>query len=211
MISPTVLPTVFFELELLRSTINTYQPHLTERSLWPNHTHAAVALLLRQSPRGIEILFILRAECSGDPWSGNIAFPGGHIEADDDSARAAAERETMEEIGIDLGHEEFLGRLDDVAGAHLPVIVSCFSYVVSATTPIIPNREIGETFWVPLTTLADSSRQRVHRVRFRGEMLERPAIDLLGPGRTVLWGITYRLVGHFMQLAGVPLPPTPIP
>ena len=41
--------------------------------------------------------------------------------------------------------------------------------------------------------------------------LERPAVDLLGPGRTVLWGITYRLVSHFMQLAGAPLPPTPIP
>ena len=69
----------------------------------------------------------------------------------------------------------------------------------------------GETFWVPLADLADPKRQRLHYVMFRGEQLERPAIDLLGPGRTVLWGITYRLVSHFMQLAGSPLPPTPIP
>lgn len=200
-----------FKLEQLRSALATYQPRLADRSVWPGHTHAAVALLLRQSPRGIEILFILRAEFSGDPWSGNIAFPGGHIEADDDTTRAAAERETLEEIGIDLCHEEFLGRLDDVAGAHLPVIVSCFSYLVAEATPITPNREIVETFWVPLTFLSDPDRQRVHCVIFRGERLERPAIDLLGLGETVLWGITYRLVSHFMQLAGVPLPPAPIP
>lgn len=200
-----------FTLEEVRAALATYQPHLVERSAWPNHTQAAVALLLRQSQHGLEILFILRAECAGDPWSGNIAFPGGHIEADDDTARTAAERETLEEIGIDLQQEEFLGRLDDVAGAHLPVIVSCFAYAVTTTPQIIANHEINETFWVPLSTLADPEQQRLHHVRFRGEELERPAIDLLGPGRTVLWGITYRLVSHFMLLAGTPLPPTPIP
>jgi 8-oxo-dGTP pyrophosphatase MutT (NUDIX family) len=200
-----------FTIEPLRTALATYQPRLVDRSAWPGHTHAAVALLLRQGRRGVEILFILRAEFAGDPWSGNIAFPGGHIEADDDTIRAAAERETLEEIGIDLQQEEFLGRLDDVAGAHLPVIVSCFAYVVDAAAPIIANREINETFWVPLVDLADPERQRLHYIFFRGEELERPAIDLLGPGRTVLWGITYRLVSHFMLLAGVPLPLTPIP
>ena len=200
-----------FTLAQVRAALDTYQPRLAERSTWPGHTHAAVALLLRQSRCGVEILFILRAEFAGDPWSGNIAFPGGHIEADDDTERAAAERETLEEIGIDLQQEEFLGRLDDVAGAHLPVIVSCFAYVVAASTPFIANREINETFWVPLVDLADPERQRLHKATFLGEELERPSSDLLGPGRTVLWGITYRLVSHFMQLAGVPLPPTPIP
>jgi 8-oxo-dGTP pyrophosphatase MutT (NUDIX family) len=200
-----------FNLEDLRAALATYHPRLAEPGAWPGHTHAAVALLLRQSRRGVEILFILRAEFAGDPWSGNIAFPGGHIETDDETARAAAERETLEEISIDLQQEEFIGRLDDVAGAHLPVIVSCFAYVVDESTPIIANREINATFWVPLADLADPGRQRLHYVMFRGKQLERPAIDLLGPGRTVLWGITYRLVSHFMQLTGVPLPPTAIP
>lgn len=198
-------------LAQLRSTLSTYQPRLIDRSDSPEHTHAAVALLLRQSRRGVEILFILRAEFPGDPWSGNIAFPGGHIEADDDTAREAAERETWEEIGIDLRKEEFLGQLDDVGGSHLPVIVSCFSYIVAESTMIIHNREIHETLWLPITTLSDPDRQLLHRVIFRGENFERPAINLLGPGRTVLWGMTYRMLCNFMNLAGIPLPPTPIP
>lgn len=206
----SLLP-VSYTLDNLRSALATYQPRLVEACDWPGHSHAAVSLLLRQSRNGIEVLFILRAEHAGDPWSGNIAFPGGHIEADDETVRAAAERETQEEIGIDLQHEEFLGRLDDVAGAHLPVVVSCFAYAVAESTPIIANQEINEAFWVPIATLADPLRQRQHTVLFRGEELKRPAIDLLGPGRTVLWGITYRLLSHFMRLAGSPLPPTSIP
>jgi 8-oxo-dGTP pyrophosphatase MutT (NUDIX family) len=198
-------------LEQLRTALSTYQPHLVERNARAGQSHAAVALLLRPGRCGIEILFILRAEFPGDPWSGNIAFPGGHIEDDDGTARAAAERETLEEIGIDLQQEEFLGRLDDVAGAHLPVIVSAFAYVVTKATTITPNREIGRTFWVALRTLADPERQRRHVIIFRGEELERPAIDLLGPEKTLLWGITYRLVSRFMKIAGVPLLPTALP
>lgn len=198
-------------LDQLRPALEAYRPHLADRNVWPNHSQASVALLMRQSPRGVEILFILRADYPGDPWSGNIAFPGGHIEEADGSARAAAERETFEEIGIDLSQEEFLGQLDDVAGAHLPVIVSCFTYLISNSTPIRHNGEIQSTFWVPLALLSDPMRQRLHCVMFRGEKLERPAIDLLGPGKIVLWGITYRLVCRFMKLAGIPLPPTMIP
>lgn len=176
------------------------------------HTHAAVALLVRNDRPQPEVLFILRAEYDGDPWSGNIAFPGGHIEDDDPTPQHTAARETQEELGIDLTHgAEFLGRLDDVAGAHLPVIVSCFVWLVPPHTEIRHNGEVVKAFWVPLPDLADPARQREHRVEFRGETLIRPAIDLLGPGHTVLWGITYRLTSHFMGLIGAPLPHTPIP
>lgn len=200
-----------FNIPHLRAILANYPATLVERRAFPGHATAAVAMMLRETPQGTEVLFILRAIHAGDPWSGNIAFPGGHIEPDDVTERAAAERETLEELGIDLSNAEFLGRLDDVAGAHLPVIVACFAYLVPAATPIIPSAEIMRTFWIPLVDLADPARQRRHRVEFRGELLERPAIDLLGPGQALLWGITYRMVGRFMELAGVPLPPTPIP
>jgi hypothetical protein len=40
-------------------------------------------------------------------------------------------------------------------------------------------------------------------VYFHGERLQRPAIDLRGPGGTVLWGITYRLICRFLQILGL--------
>ena len=77
-------------------------------------TRAAVAVVLGPTSEGLQLLFIERAQHPDDPWSGHIAFPGGRIEADDPSPRAAAERETLEEVGLDLSTAEYWGRVDDL-------------------------------------------------------------------------------------------------
>jgi len=165
--------------------------------------HAAVSLILRQGETGPEILFIERARHESDPWSGDLGFPGGKVEADDGEPRLAAQRETLEEIGLDLQEALYLGRLDDIAGAHLPVAVSCFVYETDQHGPFTLSSEIADVFWVPLQFLSDPDRHRMMTVNFRGERLERPAIDLRGPEATVLWGITYRLICQFLQILGI--------
>lgn len=165
--------------------------------------HAAVAMILRAGETGPKVLFIERAHHEGDPWSGDLGFPGGKVEAGDGEPRTAAERETFEEIGLDLQEARYLGRLDDIAGAHLPVAVSCFVYETDRPGPFTLSAEIAEVFWVPLQLLRDPHRHRLMTVFFRGERLQRPAIDLRGPDRTVLWGITYRLICQFLRILGI--------
>ena len=63
---------------------------------------AAVAMIFREVEDEPEILLIRRADREGDPWSGHIAFPGGRVDPTDISTQATAERETLEEIGLDL-------------------------------------------------------------------------------------------------------------
>ncbi len=163
-------------------------------------THAAVALLLRESPGGLEMLFIERAAHDHDPWSGNVGFPGGKVEESDGNDRDAAERETLEEIGFDLRHGLYLGRLSDISGAHLPVRVSCFAYAVRDSGPLTLSEEVSDAFWVNLDELFDPARHGEFTVRFDGKTLVRPAIRLSQPGKPLLWGITYRLVMQFREI-----------
>jgi 8-oxo-dGTP pyrophosphatase MutT (NUDIX family) len=165
--------------------------------------HAAVALILRSGEAGPEILFIERSRQENDPWSGDLGFPGGKVEADDGEPQMAAQRETFEEIGLDLREAHYLGRLDDIAGAHLPVAVSCFVYETKQPAALTLSAEIADVFWAPLQLLSDPDRHRLMTVFFRGERLQRPAIDLRGPEGTVLWGITYRLICQFLQILGI--------
>ena len=52
----------------------------------------------------------MRTSRVGDKWSGHVAFPGGKREADDPDDRAAAARETAEEIGCWAGCEGEVAR-----------------------------------------------------------------------------------------------------
>lgn len=165
-----------------------------------NRTQAAVALILSEGPSGPKVLFIERAKHKGDPWSGNLGFPGGKVEVHDRDPRSAAERETREELGLDLRVARYLGRLSDVAGATMPVRVSCFVYCLDEAEPLQLNGEVRDAFWVPLVELMNPLRHGEAPVRFRGEAMTRPSIHLPQQGKPVLWGLTYRLVMQFLQL-----------
>jgi len=163
---------------------------------------AAVAMLLTDSAAGPEVLFIRRAEYDGDPWSGDVAFPGGGIEAQDADARAAAEREVWEEIGLTLQADDYLGQLDDLAGAYLPIRISCFVYLLPEKPKLRLNGEVVDTFWLPLRELLNPLRRRNASFEYRGQTRSHPIIDLDGYCERFLWGITYRLFENFFALFG---------
>jgi len=167
-------------------------------------THASVALILREAASDLEILFVERAARDGDPWSGDLGFPGGKVEEGDESARLAAERETREEIGLDLADARYLGRLSDIAGVRLPIQVSCFVYGIEEGDRLSPNEEIWRVLWIPLSGLLDSECRVIRTFPFRGELLQEPAIRLPRSDTPLLWGLTYRLVMQFLQILSLP-------
>ncbi len=170
---------------------------------------AAVALVLCGEPGRPEVLFIERARREGDPWSGHMAFPGGRIEPADESARRAAERETREEVGLSLEGAERLGRLDDMQGHHVAgvpgLVISAFVYYVAEPVELVPNHEVCQAFWFPVSLLLEDERHVEHAsaqvadVRF-------PGIQVGEPGRHVVWGLTYRFLEEFLRIVGRPLP-----
>ncbi|MBW2425073.1 MAG: NUDIX domain-containing protein [Deltaproteobacteria bacterium] len=174
----------------------------------PAHLGAAVALVVREGDADLEVLFIRRAEHGDDPWSGDLAFPGGRVDPEDrGDPRLAAERETLEELELDLTRARCLGRISDVLGRAESIRVSCFVYAIDGNPLLRPNYEIREAFWTPLPVFADPARQLMRDFRYHGRGMQLPAIRLLEDERApLLWGITYKLLDHFMTAVGRPIP-----
>jgi 8-oxo-dGTP pyrophosphatase MutT (NUDIX family) len=167
---------------------------------------AAVALILREAGAGLEILFIRRAEHPQDPWSGQMAFPGGRAEPGED-LQATAIRETAEEVGVDLGTgAECLGVLDEVqAMARMrPVSMSILPFVFRLRGPVkpMPGGEVRSVHWLPLDDLLAAERRSVMEYVHQGATLEFPCLRVED---LVIWGLTYRMfVGFQERAAGLP-------
>ncbi len=179
-----------------------YSPSLID----PDGTRqAAVAMILRQSGEGPEMLFIQRAESVSDPWSGQIAFPGGGRESQDVDLMDTAIRETVEEIGVRLEPAWHIGRLDDQTGRVFPrrrnLLVACMVFHLERAITPMANKEVADIFWTPLEVLGNRSHQIDHTTDLQEEPY--PAIHLgqahHGKER-ILWGLTYRFVMRFLDI-----------
>src|SRR5690606_14548346 len=154
----------------------------------------------------LELLVIRRATREGDPWSGHMAFPGGRSDPGDPGPQATAERETMEEVGIDLARSgRLLGTLDRVGprAGPVPIVISPFVFATRRDTIVRPNEEVAAAFWVPVTVLGSpgAATEYLH-VLAHGEELRFPAIAYQSH---VIWGLTHRIMIDFLRF--VPAPP----
>ncbi len=188
-----------FNLQKITRALESHKPELKQVC---DRGHAAVAMLLRNGLCTPEVLFIIRAKHEKDPWSGNIGFPGGRLNADGETPKEAAERETLEELALDLRNSSFLGQLDDLYGAIMPVLVSCFVYHLDDPVDLELNYEIESSFWCPLTKLLEEDRHQQETFYYRGVQRTHPVVKLLEQQQPVLWGITYRLIRNFFSLCG---------
>jgi 8-oxo-dGTP pyrophosphatase MutT (NUDIX family) len=149
-------------LQRLRTNLRVNAPQIL-----PAQRRAAVACLLRYTLAGeLECLFITRAKHPGDPWSGDVAWPGGRLEAGESELQAAI-RETREELGLELNCAawQLLGPLPDrpavrTAGlAKLVVRALVFLHCESADAPLPPfvpaPREVDAVWWVNTRHLTD--------------------------------------------------------
>jgi len=171
---------------------------------------AAVAMVLRDGAQGADVLFIERARHPDDPWSGHMAFPGGRVDPQDADARAAAERETLEEVGVCLADAELLGQLDDKRGnptTRPELVISAYVYHLPAPpSQLVPNYEVEEAFWFPVGWLRDPARHVHYHARRRYGALDFPGILVGRPERHVVWGLTYSFLESFFSALGEPLP-----
>lgn len=163
----------------------------------------------------LNILFQVRSKkLKNQP--GEVSFPGGKIEKNENSIMAAI-RETCEELNIDPKSIETLGCLDFTITQHNKIIYP-FVIQIEKTTKIIPSEdEVDHIFFVPLKFFIES-KPLIKSIRILTEPEEEfPFSNMAGAmeykwieGRSrvyiykheeyIIWGLTAKIMNHFAEL-----------
>ena len=149
---------------------------------------AAVMIAITDRPEPGVILTVRREHLR--THAGQIAFPGGRVEPDEEPV-AAALREAHEEIGLDPGAVDVVGTLDP----YRTVTGYLISPVIGVAPPDLPlephEHEVAELFEPPLAYVLDPANLRRQSALLQGR--ERHYYEIVWNGRRI-WGATAAMI-----------------
>lgn len=128
--------------------------------------------------------------------AGQIAFPGGRVDHDDESVIAAALRETREEIGLGAERIDVAGPLADYrtnSGYRITPVVG----VVEPGFTLTPHAgEVADVFEVPLGHVLDPRNHERHIGQWQGR---EHAFYVIHHGERRIWGVTAGIIVNFAR------------
>ena len=158
---------------------------------------SAVLILLADGAHGPEVLLVERAaHLRSHP--GQIAFPGGAVDADDVDLADTALREAAEECGVDRTGVVVLGSLPPahvaVSGFDVTGVLAWWRHP-HAVTPLDPG-EVASVLRVPVADLVEPTNRALvrHPSGYTG-----PAFEVADH---LVWGLTAHLLDAVLDLAG---------
>lgn len=176
----------------------------------------AILLPLLEREGEIHLVFEVRAHTLRRQ-PGEICFPGGRIDAGDESPQAAALRETREELGIRSDEMSAVFPLDYMVSP-FGMIIYAFAGFINAEAEFKPNpAEVDTLFSVPLSFFLETAPE-IYQVNFDIQPEENFPYDLIVGGQDyswrprqmeeyfylyedkVIWGLTARILSHFMEI-----------
>jgi 8-oxo-dGTP pyrophosphatase MutT (NUDIX family) len=159
---------------------------------------SAVLLLFYPEASGVYFPLIKRPSYPG-AHSGQVSFPGGKVEPSDPDLVYTALREAEEEIGIDAGKVEVLGRLTDLYIPTSNFLVSPVLGFLNETPRFVPEaREVERIIPTAMSMIGQPQiRQRTTLLIGEGRHLETPYFALDGE---VVWGATAMILSELLQL-----------
>lgn len=200
-------------VEKLEAILQGYQPGIIGSERFSKY---AVLLPIIKKDNRLHLLFEVRSyQLRRQP--GEICFPGGRMDPQDQNEKATAIRETTEELGI---------RIEDIQNVYpIDYLVNPFGTIVYPfvgflrdSAELAPNpAEVAEVFAVPLTYLQET-RPDIHDIHFKIEPEDDFPFDKIIGGEKynwqmrkmeehfyyyedkVIWGLTARILSHFLQI-----------
>jgi 8-oxo-dGTP pyrophosphatase MutT (NUDIX family) len=167
------------------------------------------AVLVALFPDGGEAEFLLtRRPHTLTNHPGQIALPGGGVEASDGSAWEAALRETWEEVGIPSRDVMPVGRLAPVHAVVSSHLILPFVGRLASVPQVAPHPdEVDEVFPVSVASLLDPSNVREEVWNLREGRPYRVVYFWIGGH--VVWGLTARILSDLARQLGAALGPYP--
>ena len=163
---------------------------------YPSLAHAAVLVPLFNKEGNCHLLFTKRTD-QVKYHKGEISFPGGMLDKEDQSLEKTALREAFEEIGLKEKDVQIIGTLDDIITTTqfiVTPIVGLFPYTYPfETSPI----EIAELIEVPLSFLLNKDNFAEHEITRMGQ---RDVVYAYQYGEHTIWGATARILKQFLDL-----------
>jgi len=143
-----------------------------------------------------QVLLTRRTE-KVETHKGQMAFPGGGRDPEDESSVATAIREAREEVGLDPGHVEVLGTLPElwtITNFLVTPVLALLHAPIEELALVHQEHEVDETIWVPLSRLRES---------YRREQVARGAIrypiDVFLEEPYRVWGVTGSLLKNLLE------------
>ena len=161
---------------------------------------AAVLIPLLKKGGEWHILFTRRAETL-KTHKGQVAFPGGRRDDEDDRIECTAVRETWEEIGIQPDEISLLGWLDQVSTPSGFLITPVVGTIEWPYELEISEAEVSRVFTIPLLWLANPDNFQVRTLTRLGKPV--PGVVFFQPYEgELLWGVTARITLNFLIQLG---------
>jgi len=161
---------------------------------------AAVLVPLVQREAGLTLLLTRRTDHLRD-HAGQISFPGGRVEPQDDGPVATALRETEEEIGLSRAHIQVIGQLPVYATVTAFQVTPVVALVEPGFTLTLQSGEVAEAFEVPLAFLMNPAHHRHHRIDVGGLTRSFLSMPWQGGGRDYfIWGATAAMLRNLYRL-----------
>jgi 8-oxo-dGTP pyrophosphatase MutT (NUDIX family) len=157
-------------------------------------TPSAVLFTLVQRAEGARVLLTRRTDHLRD-HPGQISFPGGRMEAEDQSPIHTALREAEEEIGLAQNLPRILGYLPTYRTATGFLIYPVVALLTPPFDLHLEAVEVAEAFEAPLSTLFDPTRHRRESIVYKGVRHEYNVIDCEADGQPRrIWGATAGMI-----------------
>ena len=156
---------------------------------------AAVLVPIVERPSGLH-LFLTKRSSALKYHPGQIAFPGGKVDATDADARSAALREAHEEIGLATAQVDLFGELP----AHETVtrfdVYPFLGRVAPDFRPVPEAGEVAEVFEVPMTHVLRTQNFIIHSRVWQGHERRYYAVPY---GPYYIWGATARILRQLAE------------